>query len=310
MESKSLLIIGGTGFFGKSILDYFKNNNSLKLNKIIIFSRGIKNIKIDKTLKTKIKIIKISGNIHKIKKLPAADYIIYAAILKNYNIDMKAVNNYLSLAVKYHLNSKILYISSGAVYGIQKSQIKKLKENHLVKYKKIHFKNGYKKNYSKIKLKNENLFKEFGAKGLNVSIARCFSFVGPHLPRNTHYVIGNIINNILKNKNINIKANYEIIRSYMYSDDLVRWLITILSDSNMSCPIYNVGSDSRISIQKIASVLGKKYNLETYIPKLKNVISDNYVPDVSKAKKKINLKNSYTSIQAVVKTIQLLKKNS
>jgi nucleoside-diphosphate-sugar epimerase len=114
----------------------------------------------------------------------------------------------------------------------------------------------------------------------------------------------------LKNKNINIKANYEIIRSYMYSDDLVRWLITILSDSNMSCPIYNVGSDSRISIQKIASVLGKKYNLETYIPKLKNVISDNYVPDVSKAKKKINLKNSYTSIQAVVKTIQLLKKNS
>jgi nucleoside-diphosphate-sugar epimerase len=311
MQSKSLLIIGGTGFFGKSILDYFKkNNDSPILNKIIIFSRGIKNIKIDKTLKRKIKIIKISGNIHKIKKLPAADYVIYAAILKNYNQDIKAVKNYLSLAVKYHLNSKILYISSGAVYGIQKLKIKKLKENHLVKYKKLHFKNGYKKNYSKIKLKNENLFKELGAKGLNVSIARCFSFVGPHLPLNTHYVIGNIINNILKNKKINIKANYEIIRSYMYSDDLVRWLIKILSHSNMSCPIYNVGSDSRISIQKIVSVLGKKYNLKTHIPKLKNVLSDNYVPDVNKAKKKINLKNSYTSIQAVVKTIQLLKKNS
>jgi nucleoside-diphosphate-sugar epimerase len=148
MQSKSLLIIGGTGFFGKSILDYFKkNNDSPILNKIIIFSRGIKNIKIDKTLKRKIKIIKISGNIHKIKKLPAADYVIYAAILKNYNQDIKAVKNYLSLAVKYHLNSKILYISSGAVYGIQKLKIKKLKENHLVKYKKLHFKNGYKKNY-------------------------------------------------------------------------------------------------------------------------------------------------------------------
>ena len=33
MKSKSLLIIGGTGFFGKSILDYFTNHNSLKINK-------------------------------------------------------------------------------------------------------------------------------------------------------------------------------------------------------------------------------------------------------------------------------------
>jgi dTDP-glucose 4,6-dehydratase len=150
MQSKSLLIIGGTGFFGKSILDYLKNHNILKLNKIIILSRVIKNVKIDKILKKKIKIIKISGNISKIKKLPDADYVIYAAILKNYNQDAKAVNNYLNLAVKYHLNSKILYISSGAVYGIQKSQIKELKENHLTKYKKIFFKKGYKKNYSRI----------------------------------------------------------------------------------------------------------------------------------------------------------------
>ena len=54
MQSKSLLIIGGTGFFGKSILDYLKNHNILKLKKIIILSRVTKNIKIDKILKKKI----------------------------------------------------------------------------------------------------------------------------------------------------------------------------------------------------------------------------------------------------------------
>jgi dTDP-glucose 4,6-dehydratase len=129
MKFKSLLIIGGTGFFGKSILDYFQNNDSLKINKIIIFSRTVRNIKISKILKKKIKIKKISGNILKIKKLPSADYIIYAAILKNYTQDLRAVSNYLNLAVKYHLYSKILYVSSGAVYGIQKSKIKKFKEN-------------------------------------------------------------------------------------------------------------------------------------------------------------------------------------
>jgi nucleoside-diphosphate-sugar epimerase len=310
MQSKSLLIIGGTGFFGKSILDYLKNHNILKLKKIIILSRVIKNIKIDKILKKKFKIIEISANIHKIKKLPDADYVIYAAILKNYNQDVKAANNYLNLAVKYHLNSKILYISSGAVYGIQKSQIKELKENHLAKYKKIFFKNGYKKNYSRIKLENENLFKEFAAKGLNISIARCFSFVGPNLSQNSHYVIGNIINNILKNKNINIKANYKVMRSYMYSDDLVRWLLKILDNSNKQCPTYNVGSNNKISIQNTANFLAKKYGLKVISPKILSKKVDNYIPNIEKAKKELNLNNYYTSLSAIIKTINILKKNT
>ena len=41
MASNTLLIIGGTGFFGKSILKYLSNSKFLKkkINKIIIISR-------------------------------------------------------------------------------------------------------------------------------------------------------------------------------------------------------------------------------------------------------------------------------
>ena len=95
MKSKSLLIIGGTGFFGKSILDYFKSNNHLAINKIIIFSRKKQNIQINKILKKKIKIIKMSENIRNIKKLPRADYVIYAAISKNFRDDYLALKNYI-----------------------------------------------------------------------------------------------------------------------------------------------------------------------------------------------------------------------
>ena len=309
MKFKSLLLIGGTGFFGKSILDYYQNNNLIKINKIILFSRKAKNTKINKIVGKKIKIIKISGNIIKIKRLPKADYVIYAAILKDYNQDLKAVKNYLKLAAKYHLNSKILYISSGAVYGIQKSKIKKFKENHLEKYKKINFKDGYKQDYSNIKFKNENSFKEFSNKGLNVSIARCFSFVGQQLPLNLHYVIGNIINNIVKNKNINIKANYEIIRSYMHSDDLVKWLFKILDNSNNQCPIFNVGSDNKVSIHKIANVLAKKYNLEILSPKISLKKIDVYIPDISKARKELSLTINKNSLEAIQQTINFHLKN-
>jgi nucleoside-diphosphate-sugar epimerase len=310
MKCKSLLIVGGTGFFGKSILDYFQNNNSLKINKIIIFSRRAQNIKIYKKIKKKIKIIRISGNILKIKKLPKTDYVIYAVILKNYNQDLKAVKNYSNLALKYHSSSKILFVSSGAVYGIQKSKIKEFKEDYLDKYKKINFKNGYKKKYSNIKLKSENLFKELCNKGLKVSIARCFSFVGPNLPQSSHYVIGNVINNILRNKNINIKANYKIIRSYMYSDDLVRWLLKILDNSNNQCPIYNVGSNNIISIHKIANLLAKKYNLKILSSKISLRKIDNYVPNTDKAKNELNLDINNTSLQAIQKTINFFLKNS
>jgi nucleoside-diphosphate-sugar epimerase len=309
MKSKSLLIIGGTGFFGKSILDYFTNHNSLKINKIIIFSRKSQNIQINKILKKKIKIIKISGNILNIKKLPSADYVIYAAILKNYNQDLKAVKNYSNLALKYHSTSKILFVSSGAIYGVQKSKIKEFKEDYLDKYKKINFKNGYKKKYSNIKLISENLFKELCNNGLKVSIARCFSFVGRYLPQNSHYVIGNIINNVLRNKDINIKANYRIIRSYMYSDDLVRWLLKILDNSNNHCPVYNVGSDNKVSIHKIANFLAKKYNLEVLSPKISSKKIDNYIPNISKAIKELNLTINNNSLEAIQKTINFHLKN-
>jgi hypothetical protein len=46
---------------------------------------------------------KINSDILKLKKLPYADYVIYAAILKNYQKVYIAFSNYLSLAKKYHV---------------------------------------------------------------------------------------------------------------------------------------------------------------------------------------------------------------
>ena len=311
MKSKKLLIIGGSGFFAKSILDYILDYNLFKnVKTVLLLRRGFNKIIISKNLKKKIKIKTIRADISKLKKIPFADYVIYCVVNHNYKKDFKAVCNYYNLAKKYHLKSKILFTSSGAVYGIQPKHITKIKEDYLEKYQKINFKDGYKEKYSSIKLKSENLFKELGNEGLKVSIARCFSFVGPNLPQNSHYVIGNFINNILRNKNINIKANYKIIRSYMYSDDLVRWLLKILDNSNNQCPIYNVGSDDKISIHQVANILAKKFNLRIDSAKLFSKKFDNYVPNINKAKKKLGLKIYYSSIKGIIKTANILiKKN-
>jgi dTDP-glucose 4,6-dehydratase len=313
MKPKSLLIIGGTGFFGKSILKNLSINNftNIKINKIFILSRGKLKLAIDnQKLKKKIKIININSNILTVKNLPIVDYVIYAAILKNYKDDNNAVKKYLDLAKKYHLKSKILYISSGAIYGKQPNSVLGFKENYFQLNNKINFKKGYKKEYSKIKLKNEKLFQQFGKLGGNVSIARCFSFVGEFLPRDSQYVVGDFIKKILNNQSLNIKADHQVIRSYMHDEDLVRWLLKIINYSNKNCPIYNVGSDDAISIYKLANLLATKYNLDVNFDNIKisEKIFDKYVPNIQKAKKELNLINNNTTLDAIIKTINLLKK--
>lgn len=312
MKPKSLLIIGGTGFIGMSILKYLSNHNflNIKINKIFILSRGkLKNEIYNQRLKKRFKIIKINSNILKIKNLPIVDYVIYAAILKNYKKDYKAVKKYLDLAKDYHAKSKILYISSGAVYGKQSNKSLGFKESYLTINKKINFKNGYKKEYSITKRRNEELFKKFAKKFGKVSIARCFAFVGEYLPTNSYYVVGNIIRNILNNENINIKANYKVVRSYMHEEDLVSFLFKILDYSDQNCPIYNVGSDDAISIHKLADLLAKKYNLHVNNCNKKNYKKkiDKYVPNISKFRKDFKYYKKLSSYDAVLKTVRHLK---
>ncbi len=309
---KTLLIIGGTGFFGKSILKYLSNSKYFKkkFKKIIIISRK-KLVESDYTreLNNNYEIIKINSDILKLKKLPSADCVIYAAILKNYKDDYLAVKNYTNLAKIYHQSSQILYTSSGAVYGEQKDKIMTFKENYLKSNKKINFKKSYKQSYSNFKLKNEKLFEKLASFGIKVSIGRCFAFVGEFLPLNSNFVIGNFIQNILTKKKIQIHANHQIYRSYMYSDDLVLWLFKILDNANIKCPIYNVGSDNKISIHQIANILANKYDLDIDSPKLSLKKIDCYVPNINKAKKILGLKINYTSLEGIVKTLDIFLDN-
>ena len=308
MKSKKLLIIGGSGFFGKSILDHILDYNLFKnVKTVLLLSRGFNKILISKNLKKKIKIKTFRADISRLKKIPFADYVIYCAINHNYKEDYKAVCNYFKLAKKYHLKSKILFTSSGAVYGLQPPQVNKIKENYLLKNKRMNFYNYSKNIYSITKLKNEEIFKKLGKFGIRVSIARCFAFVGKHLPRENNFVVGNFIKNILNGEKIEVKSAYNVIRSYMHEDDLVTWLFKILKNANRNCPVYNVGSDQEVNIRKLAFYLSNKYKLPIKLKKIKSNFQDRYLPSILKAKKELNLKLKYTNYRAVEEVVNRLK---
>ena len=297
-KKKSLLFIGGTGFLGQSFFDCIRDGKlkNLKLSKIIIVSRK------KKVIKSKINIKFIKSNIFSLKKLPITDYIIYAANSSNYNENIRGIKNFKKLLNNNHKKTKILFTSSGAVYG-KSSTKRKIKETDKITIRKINNFDGYKKNYAKSKLLIENEFKKFSNNGFNISIARLFTFIGKKILINNNFAITNLINQARDSdlENITLSSKNEVYRGYMNSNDLINWIVKILINSNSNCNIYNVGSDQAITIKKLAKLISIKFNKKINFKKLnKNTKDlDYYVPSISKAKKILKLKLKYNLKQSL-----------
>jgi len=305
---KSLLFIGGTGFLGQSFFDYI-NKRKLKifnLSKIIVISRKRK--KIQTKLKTKF----IKKSITDITHIPVTNYIIYAANSTNDLENLKGIDNFISLLTDKHKKTKILFTSSGAVYGPGKTK-KRFKEFDTVNFKKVSTFKGYKKEYAKSKIIMENRFKELGKKGFNVSIARLFTFIGKRILINKDFAITNLINQAqnLKINKIFLSSSKDVYRGYMHAEDLIRWVIKILVKSNPKCNIYNVGSDEEITIKQLAEIIAKKYNKQVSI-KSKNRSKKNidyYVPSIAKAKKELNLINKFNIVKSLEQILKVWDHN-
>lgn len=300
---KKLLIIGGSGFVGSSIVDNAINKKLIKkkINQIFVLSRSNKS----KQKKYEhIKITYINNNILNVKKIPQIDYIIYC--LKN--TDIKVSNNYFNKFLKLLKTLKnkpnILFTSSGAVYG--KNTIKKkVSEKKKIDIKAINNFEGYKKKYAKEKLFIEKKFQDLATKNYNVSIARCFTFIGKNIVR-YNYAISDLINAANNENNITLNSQIDVFRSYMHSDDLSNWLITILKNSNTKCPIYNVGSDRVINLKNLTKKIGIMSSKKISIKIKKSNKFDYYIPSILKAKKELNLKNSISLKDALSSTINVI----
>jgi len=294
----TLLVIGGTGFFGKSILDSFKRGllADFNISKIVVLARNTNKFKIVYPELCMTNVEFINGDISTIISLPEADLIVHAASSTNlgdynniynnvgkHNIE-KAVKNYCRLAPYYHSNSKILYCSSGAVYGKQPLDIEKIDENFKFQTDLSEL-TVEKQNYCLGKRFAENEIINLGKSGLYVSIARCFAFSGKYLPRDQHYAYGNFIGQAEKGETVKVKCDGIVYRSYLEADQLVINLLKILEHSSTICPIYNVGSDNQISLYDLAKTIAMKYGVgyefENYNDSL---IIDRYVPNIDKLK--------------------------
>src|SRR5260370_1656538 len=122
---------------------------------------------------------------------------------------------------------------------------------------------------------------------IEIKIARCFAFVGPHLPLDAHFAIGNFIGDVLAGRPIRINGDGTPRRSYLYAADLAIWLWTMLFQAPNLVPI-NVGSADDLSIAELAHMVVQSLNASNDIQVAKKPIPGlplpRYVPSVDQPK--------------------------
>jgi dTDP-glucose 4,6-dehydratase len=198
---------------------------------------------------------------------------------------------------------KFLLVSSGAVYGKQPPGMTHIAEKDAEGAGPA----GDRTIYGEAKHSAERIAVDASLKsGLDVTIARGFAFVGPHLPLDGHFAIGNFIRDALSGDSIRVHGDGSPIRSYLYAADLAIWLLTILFRGSAS-RAYNVGSERAVTVEQLARLVAA-----TVDPALRVEIAsapsgappEIYVPSTRRVREELGLDQTVSLTESIRRTAE------
>lgn len=303
LRGQNLFITGGTGFFGCWLLESMCwANDHLNLGiKATVLSRS------PEAFSQKLphlvnhpSITWLKGDVKNFV-FPEGEfqYVIHAANegellaiqqnpLVQFDTIVTGTQHVLDFAATHGIN-KLLFTSSGAVYGRQPPELLHISEEYSGAPDTMLLPSAY----GEAKRAAEMLCCLYSQQhGFETKIARCFAFVGPYLPLNANFAIGNFIRDAMQGGPIVIKGDGTPYRSYLYAADLMIWLWKILL-KGQNCRPYNVGSDQAISIRELAEFVAmqflSKIPIEICQPQNPLKALEQYVPDIKRVKSELDL---------------------
>jgi nucleoside-diphosphate-sugar epimerase len=304
MRGQRIFITGGTGFFGCWLVESFLHVNrieKLDAHATILtrypeaFARKCPHLSSDPAITL------LEGDV---RDFPFPDgevrYVVHAATetsakqgsespLEMLETIVRGTERTLQFAAT-HGTQKFLLTSSGAVYGPQPASITHIPEEY-----------GGGPNpldrtsvYGEGKRAAELLCALYSAtSGMECKIARCFAFVGPHLPLDAHFAIGNFIRDAMRGDVIRVQGDGTPKRSYMYASDLMIWLWTMLFRAP-SLEAFNVGSDQAVTIlglaHAITAALGSDAGVQVAQHAEPSASARQYVPSTRSAEEQLGLR--------------------
>ena len=213
------------------------------------------------------------------------------------------------LAEAVRMNNKVLFLSSGAVYGRQPLDLERIPETWEGAPQIGDSNSAYHEGKRVAELMGNIAASK---QGLHFITARLFAFIAPFLPLGTHFAAGNFIRDAVTSNKIEIQSGGGSIRSYLYATDLCSSLWALLA-RGQSINAYNVGSKQEVSIRNLAAEVVNCTNREAEVVINGFDTSENvtrYIPLVEKIKKEIGVSQSIPLSQALLRTSTWLKETA
>jgi len=307
-KNKIILVTGGTGQVGSFLVEKLckkgakvfvigrdKNNLKeieylVKLKKVIFLECDLTNIKdftkISNSLKKVNFLIYLSSELNKMEP----DIIANASDAIDLNV--KGVIHLLKITPNI---KGIIYASSTSVYG----KTNKISINEKNITNPISF-------YGCSKLGAEkylDIYCKYNS--ILLTILRYSTIYGPR--NRTNQIIPILIKKALKNETITLSGKGETKRDFVYIDDVID--VTMNSINNYQNGIFNIGSGKGITMYEIAKTILKLTNSKSEI--IFDGISNklNFVANIEKAKKNLNLRCKTNIDKGILNEIKWHKLN-
>ncbi len=282
---RRLFLTGGTGFFGKWLLECFLVSAPDDLE-ILMLTRSASAFasRCPRFVRDP-RISLLEGDVRSFD-FPGGEFdaVIHAASPVSvrlerenpdemYSVIVDGTRRVLEFAERKGV-ARLLFVSSGAVYGEAHAEMERFREDRPCSPITA---------YGKGKLQAELLALK---SAIPAVIARCFAFVGAGLPLDAHFAVGNFIADCLAGRPITIKGDGRPWRSYLYAGELAEWLWRLL----LTAPdgtVCNVGGDRAVNLVGLAGLVraaaGARCPVRILHGHERGAGVDSYLPDLRRA---------------------------
>lgn len=324
LRGEQIFITGGTGFFGCWLLESFcwaNDHLDLRASATVLTRNPQAFVRKAPHLASHPSIRLYVGDVRSFD-FPAGEfaYVIHAATEASAQLNdenpllmldtiVEGTRHTLEFA-RCRGTQKFLLTSSGAVYGKQPSNLSHIPEDYVGAPNPL----DPRSSYGEGKRLAEHLCALYAQQyGVQTKIARCFAFVGPYLPLDIHFAIGNFIRDGLRGGPIRVTGNGKPYRSYLYAADLAIWLWTILFKGE-SCSPYNVGSDEAVTIAELANLVAEQFEPRPQIVIERNptngLTGSGYIPSIDRVRREFGLRPTVGMVDAIQRTIGWFRYNA
>jgi dTDP-glucose 4,6-dehydratase len=233
LRGKRIFLTGGTGFVGKWLLaTVLEADRRFGLGcEITVLTRNPEAFRRQAPeLANAPQVTLIAGDVrHLDPGRQRFSHVIHAATdavttgrpLDTFNTCVEGTRRVLDFAAQAGA-TELLLLSSGAVYGRQPQSLPAITTDFSGGPDTLNVNSAYAEGKRAAEWLTHAYAQEHG---IHAKVARCFAFVGPYLPMDRHFAIGNFIRDAMAGLPIVILGDGTPLRSYLHASEMAAWLV-------------------------------------------------------------------------------------